>query len=152
MNLSRKKTPSQGLASLRRRIIPSCYHFSSFLPRGKKPLGVSAFLLVKTALLIKISLNTTAFPTVDTLRYKGRIPSQTNPDLFIQDCRLNNSLAHSVQAHLRCSEAIFICLPSIPLNIRPDSLQDFSVESVTDYSLPHRVSLITAFHSLKRLA
>ena len=41
---------------------------------------------------------------------------------------------------------------SIPLSIRPDSLQDFSVESVTDYSLPHRVSLFTAFHSLKRLA
>ena len=29
---------SQGLASLRRRILLSCYHFSSFLPHGKKPL------------------------------------------------------------------------------------------------------------------
>ena len=29
---------SQGLASLRRRILLSCCHFSSFLPRGKKPL------------------------------------------------------------------------------------------------------------------
>ena len=65
----------------------------------------------------------------------------THRSLAVSTRRLSFRHMHCSHSSVRRSEAMFICIPLIPLSMisHPDIQQDFSVKLPSDYSLHHRI-------------